>query len=648
MAESTLKTLGMDVGYTGKVLIADISFEVHPGEILTLIGPNGAGKSTILRSISGQLALIGGAVYLNGRDLSAIPGDETARQMSVLFTDRVRPELMTCREVAQAGRYPYTGRLGLLSREDHRIVEEMLQLTGAAQLADRPFEAVSDGQRQRVLLSRALCQQPKVLILDEPTSFLDIRYKLEILTTLRKMVREQGLSVIMSLHELDLARRVSDRILCVSEKGIDRIGTPEECFEQAYLADLFHMSAGSYDPCFETLEYGPGSTLLPKEETAGKFEHYIVSGGKRLRLGYTTGTCAALAAAAAARRLLFGTWPDTVALTTAKGIRVEVVPEEKSTGPGEDPGWASCAVRKDAGDDIDVTNGILIFSRVEPNDQNQILIEGGRGVGRVTRPGLDQKVGEAAINHVPRQMIRDAVEQTAQAAGYTGGLTITVSVPDGERLAQSTFNPGLGIEGGISILGTSGIVEPMSTQALIETIRLSLRQARQTGAAGVILAPGNYAADFLKGRKEELPDMPVVKCSNFLGDAIDDACALGFERILLVGHAGKLVKLAGGIMNTHSRQADCRTELFCAHAALCGADRQTCLRLMEAATSAACIDILREKGLEEPVMNSLLEAIQKHLSKRAADGVRIGAVLFTNTHGLLGCTQEADAILQKS
>ena len=650
-----LKTESVSVGYGGKVLIGEVAIEAAPGEIVTLIGPNGAGKSTILKSIAGQLALIGGTVYLDGRDMARESRGEIARKMAALFTDRVKPELMTCFEVAAAGRYPYTGRMGFLSAEDKRIVREILELTGGADIAEEPFGAVSDGQRQRVLLARALCQEPKVLILDEPTSFLDIRFKLEFLTTLRKMARERGLAVIMSLHELDLARRISDKVVCVAENKIDRIGTPEECFERDYIAGLFHMEAGKYDPCFESLEYGPGrneagvpgdsedvpgdSEAVPHDSAgaAPRFEHYITAGGKRLRCGYTTGTCAALAAAAAARKLLLGRWPETVALMTPKGIRVEVLPEEKSEGPG----WAACAVKKDGGDDIDKTHGVFIFSKVALNDAGKLIIEGGEGVGRVTKPGLDQPAGEAAINRVPREMIGKAVSEIAELAGYDGGLTVTVSVPGGEAIARQTFNPQLGIEGGISILGTSGIVEPMSEAALIETVKLELRQARETGNKRVILVPGNYGADFLKDQGLDQPGIPVVKCSNFIGEAIDEAGLLGFTDVLLAGHIGKLVKLAGGIMNTHSRTADCRTELFTAHAALCGADAETCRRLMEAATTDACIDILKENGIYTEVMESLIAAIRRQLVRRAASGCRVGAVVFSNVHGVLGVTEEA-------
>lgn len=372
------------------------------------------------------------------------------------------------------------------------------------------------------------------------------------------------------------------------------------------------------------------------------FEHYIHSGGKRLRCGFTTGTCAALAASGAARRLLTGVWPDTVSLITPKGLPVEVSLERCRM----DNGGAACAVRKDAGDDVDKTAGAMIEACVAFSETPGVFIDGGPGVGRVTKPGLDQPVGSAAINRVPRQMIQKAVEDVCQAAEYGGGLSVLISVPGGAEIAEKTFNPNLGIEGGISILGTSGIVEPMSMQALIDTIALELRQAAVQGSRRLILTPGNYGMDFLHSRGLDGLGVPIVKCSNFIGDALDEAAAQGFEDILLVGHAGKLIKLSGGIMNTHSRYADCRTELFCAHAAVCGASQALCRALLDAATSDACLSILDSSGLLEPVIASLMDAIDKHLRRRAAGAYQVGAVVFSNERGELGRTSGAEELIK--
>ena len=252
-----LETEKLSVGYDGKPLIRDVCLQVQRGKIVTLIGPNGSGKSTILKTIVGQLSKVAGTVLLEGAPMERCGQKEIAKRMAILMTERIHPELMTCYDVVSTGRYPYTGALGLLGKEDKRIVEESLELVHGRDMADRPFDAISDGQRQRILLARALCQTPEIIVLDEPTSYLDIRYKLELLTILKTMVREKDLAVLMSLHELDLAQRVSDTVVCVSGDRIDRMGPPEEIFSNDYIARLYHMEPGKYDPCFDTLEYVP-------------------------------------------------------------------------------------------------------------------------------------------------------------------------------------------------------------------------------------------------------------------------------------------------------------------------------------------------------------------------------------------------------
>ena len=374
------------------------------------------------------------------------------------------------------------------------------------------------------------------------------------------------------------------------------------------------------------------------------FEQYIYADGKKLRCGYTTGTCAALAAGAASRFLLTGTAPKVVSLKTPKGIVVQVPVQYAKLEQKQ----AVCGVVKDGGDDQDATHGLLIVAQVAYSPHRELTIQGGAGVGKVTKPGLDQPVGAYAINHVPRQMIMDAVHTVCDELGYKGGLVITISVPDGEQVAKKTYNPHMGIVGGISILGTSGIVEPMSVQAIVDTIALELRQGAMQGEKRLVLTPGNYGTDFLKSGAICIPDGILhVKCSNFVGESLDLAKLEGFEEILLVGHIGKFVKLAGGIMNTHSRWADGRAELFCAHAALCGASQQTAKALMDSATADRCLEILEEHQLKEAVLDSLLMAIQTHLSRRVGQDVAVGAILFSNQFGYLGQTEGAKEILNR-
>lgn len=257
MKDYYIYTEQMTVGYGGKPLIRNINLHLRRGEILTLIGPNGSGKSTILKSIIQQLSLLGGAVYLDGRSMARMPELEVAKRLSVLMTERIRPELMTCEDVVSTGRYPYTGRLGILTAEDRRIVRESMALVHSEDLADCDFSEISDGQRQRILLARALCQEPEVIVLDEPTSFLDIRHKLELLSTLKDMVRQRQLAVVMSLHELDLAQKVSDYVVCVHNNAIERYGPPEEIFTSDYIMELYGATRGSYNADFGCLEMEP-------------------------------------------------------------------------------------------------------------------------------------------------------------------------------------------------------------------------------------------------------------------------------------------------------------------------------------------------------------------------------------------------------
>ena len=260
----------LSVGYKGKLLIRDICLDIKKGEIVTLIGPNGAGKSTILKSITRQLERIGGSVILDGTDIQAMSYKSLASRMAVVLTDRIKAEMMTCHDIVASGRYPYTGRLGILTAADEQKVEEALKMVHAKDLGMRDFANISDGQRQRVLLARGICQEPDVMILDEPTSFLDVKYKLELLAILRQMAKEKGITVIMSLHEIDLAEKISDKIICVSGETIFAYGTPEAIFKEETIRSLYHIDNGYFDPVF-------GSIELPRPE--GKPQIFVLSAG---------------------------------------------------------------------------------------------------------------------------------------------------------------------------------------------------------------------------------------------------------------------------------------------------------------------------------------------------------------------------------
>ena len=367
------------------------------------------------------------------------------------------------------------------------------------------------------------------------------------------------------------------------------------------------------------------------------FEHYIYTGTTRLRCGYTTGSCAALAAKAACEMLLSRKPVGLVSIVTPGGLPVEANVIDACIGEG----CAQCAVRKDAGDDADVTDGVLVYARVE---HAEVSVDGGVGVGRVTLPGLEQPVGAAAINATPRAMITSAVREVCAAHGFSGNIAVTISVPEGVSLAEKTFNPHLGIEGGISILGTTGIVEPRSLAALRDSIELEIRQHAAMGRRGVVLTPGNYGGQFISGHFH-LNGAPVVFISNFVGDAIDCCVREGFTNVLLVGHIGKLVKVAGGIMDTHSRTADCRAEILAAHAALAGAGAKTVREIMSSVTTTAALEAIEAAGVGDAARASLAAAIEDRLRHRAAGACDIAAVVFDAERRELFRTSGADAVI---
>lgn len=270
MKSDKLRLDSLSVGYNGIPLISDITLSLAKGEILTLIGPNGAGKSTILKSITRHLATISGTLYLDEKNMQLIPGKEMAKRLAVVLTERIRPEIMSCFEFVSAGRYPYTGSFGLLTAHDRDVVEKALDKVNALDIAEKDISQISDGQRQRILLARAICQEPEVIVLDEPTSFLDIRHKIELLGILLDMAKNSGISVVMSLHEIDLAQRISDKIVCVKGDKIAAYGKPEEIFTDATIKKLYDIEDGSFNALLGTIELA---------SPCGDIRCFVVGGG---------------------------------------------------------------------------------------------------------------------------------------------------------------------------------------------------------------------------------------------------------------------------------------------------------------------------------------------------------------------------------
>ncbi len=417
-------------------------------------------------------------------------------------------------------------------------------------------------------------------------------------------------------------------------------------------------------------------------------DQYVIVNHKKLKCGYTTGSCAAAAAKAAAWMLLHGIPCENTGLITPAGVSLLLPVEDITCRTADAPQIArpftqqisperlisvSCAVRKDGGDDIDATHGLLIYAEVgyvrknEPNHpkadevnsaagttscdipMERVLIDGGEGVGRVTKPGLDQPIGNAAINHVPRKMIRDNVSEVMDSADYRGVLSVMISVPNGQAAAEKTFNPRLGIVGGISILGTSGIVYPMSEKALVDTIRVEMKMHLENGGRYLLITPGNYGERFA----DQLPALSrkyEMKCSNFIGETLDMAVDLGVEGILFVSHIGKFIKLSGGIMNTHSHEADCRAELMASAAIRAGGNAELAQRILETNTTEDALDVIYSQT-EEPFLSSMMQSvcdrIEFYLNARTQNKLLCGAIIFSSRYGLLGQTSQVPALMQK-
>lgn len=368
-----------------------------------------------------------------------------------------------------------------------------------------------------------------------------------------------------------------------------------------------------------------------------------------MRKGFTTGSCAAAAAKAATYMLLTGQEKLNIEIETPAGIMFKAAIVDIARSENQ----VSCAVIKDGGDDPDVTTGCHVFATVSmesPSTENgldkklSIAIDGGEGVGRVTLPGLDQPVGNAAINHVPREMIEKEVFEVCTLLDFNGTLEVTISVPEGKDLASKTFNPRLGIVDGISILGTTGIVEPMSAKALVDTIKVELTQKKEMGAETAIVSPGNYGLKFMREAFNYDLDKS-VKCSNFIGETVDMCIELGFKGLLITGHIGKLIKVAGGIMNTHSHEADARMEILASCAIRAGAEVGLAKDILACLNTEEALHLIDDAGLLAATMEIVLEKILFYLDFRAQGQLKLDCILYSNEFGLLAQSKDAKGLL---
>ncbi|QEK11812.1 cobalt-precorrin-5B (C(1))-methyltransferase [Crassaminicella thermophila] len=367
-------------------------------------------------------------------------------------------------------------------------------------------------------------------------------------------------------------------------------------------------------------------------------DRYIVKDGKKMRYGYTTGSCAAAASKAAAIMAVTGKKVDFVRIDTPKGWKLDIKVKEYKIGDN----YATCSVEKDGGDDPDNTHGILITSSVKIVDEPKIEIKGGKGVGIVTKPGLAILPGNPAINPVPKMMIK---KEVAEVLPENKGAIITISVPKGEEIAKKTFNPRLGIVGGISILGTSGIVVPMSEEAFKESLALEIKMAAQEGIEKLILVPGNYGKD-MAIKYYKLDERYVIRTSNFIGFMLEQCVENGIKEVLMIGHIGKFVKLAGGIFHTHSKVADGRMEILAANIALLGGSCEFIEELLECVTTEAAIEMIKQRGYEK-VFEALCNKAENRCKTRVYDELNVGVIMFSMDKKILGVGIQAKKILEE-
>ncbi len=369
-------------------------------------------------------------------------------------------------------------------------------------------------------------------------------------------------------------------------------------------------------------------------------KEYIYKGKQKLRCGYTTGSCAAGASKASAEMVLNRRIIYSTEIMTPKGIKLILETDEQKISGNK----ASCCVVKDSGDDPDVTNGIKVFAEVSLIEKG-IEISGGEGIGKVTKAGLDQPIGEWAINSVPRKMIESALAEISELYEYKGGFKVVISVPDGEKIAVKTYNSRMGIYGGISIIGTTGIVEPMSNSALIETIRTEARVRRSIGDKNMLLTLGNYSDSFVQSEMPFSLDRS-IKCSNFIGDAIDIGLETGFESILIIGHIGKMVKLGAGIMNTHSACADGRMDVLVTCGVLADVETDVLKKIPSCVTVDSALDIFRQAGVLEKVLDVLTDRVEYYLNAKVKNEIKTAAVIFSYQHNITVKTSKADILIR--
>jgi cobalamin biosynthesis protein CbiD len=646
-----------DVSFTypdGTTALTDINLSVASGERVAVLGANGSGKSTLFNLFNGLLQPTSGAVFIKEMPVERKNYKVIRRMVGMVFQDP--DDQLFSNTVKQEIAYGLLN-LGTPREEIPDTVRWSLGVVGLAGYEDKSPYLLSGGEKKRVALASVLAMKPEVLVLDEPTSSLDPRGVSQLVRLLNDINQRLNITLVFATHDVDVVPLLADRVYVLNRGRIKLTGTTAEVFSQkeiirdnnlrlprvAHLVELLQRDgecqAGEADGWVR-----PGALPMTIGQARRMLEHktqgagYRLHDGKMLRRGYSTGTCAAAAAKAAAQALS-GPAPLEVVVRLPGGAGDEAV--LPVAGVELEGDRARAWVIKDAGDDPDITDGARIEAtvRLQPG---AIVIRGGRGVGMVTKPGLAVPPGQPAINPGPLQMIRDNVSGVLSSGN---GAEVVISVPEGEQLARRTMNPRLGIVGGISILGTTGIVEPMSEEAFKQALVPQLDMARAAGQQTLLLTPGRRGVSLASGFG--VPQEAVILISNFVGFMLDECVRCGFRQVVLWGHVGKLAKVAAGSFQTYNRIADGRAEAVAALAAVRGAGADLVRAILDAPTAEAMVGLLQEAGLDL-VWHDLALRASSRAEAYAREELRVGAVLFSYSGEAVGWDERAVSLMRES
>jgi cobalt-precorrin-5B (C1)-methyltransferase len=636
-----------DLAYSytnGHLALQGINCQVYQGEFVVILGANGSGKTTLMMLMQGLLAPSQGEITLGGLPVLQIPEEERLRRVGFSFQDR-RDQLFATTVYADVSLGPVNSDLP--ADEVKERVRFALEAVDIWNLRNCAPHQLSFGQQKKAALAGVLALSPELLLLDEPMAGLDPAGASDLMKLLRDLNQKQGLTILMATHDVDLIPLWTDQVIILEKGQLISQGSPMEVFRDPSLVRAAKLRLPRIAHLFEKLSREDNISLPRFPLTVGEARQMLTgyrrSGGKFLRRGYTTGTCAAAAARAAASVLL-GEKPEAVSVQLPGEYLAEirVAGTELQEADEGRKRVARAWVLKDAGDDPDVTNGARIEAAVRFIPQG-IEILGGLGVGVVTKPGLAVPPGQPAINPVPRQMIYDNVSAVLPSGR---GLEVTISVPEGERLAHRTMNPQLGIIGGISILGTTGIVEPMSEEAFKLALIPQLQIARGAGENTLLLTPGRRGVRLATGQFG-IPSEAVIMVSNYFGYILDECRKYEFKKVLLWGHLGKLAKIAAGSFQTYNRIADGRGEVVTALAALRGAGKDTLTDLLAMTNVEGMVKLLHEAGLDEVWPDLAARASRRAVAYSRGD-LSVGTVLFSGAGEVLGWDDEAVRILEES